>query len=184
VRLPGVAPGHSPWRDDILLLTYNHLEIKRAGSASANWPSARTSRPMPFQQRTNTSWCDTNPRFHGGSFGVLGHTSCKALKMQSVSNRLGTRFRQRWTVSTGGKLRPSCPSSVAILRMNPSAGARTRGLSPALPLRRMDASIRLVLSDIIQTSFSFYSQCSAFRNRFSLLFRSCMGRQKTLLPFR
>lgn len=25
--------------------------------------------------------CDTNPRFHGGSFGVLGHTSCKALKL-------------------------------------------------------------------------------------------------------
>jgi hypothetical protein len=25
--------------------------------------------------------CDTNPRFHGGSFGVLGHTSCEALNM-------------------------------------------------------------------------------------------------------
>jgi hypothetical protein len=25
--------------------------------------------------------CDTNPRFHGGSLGVLGHTSCEALKM-------------------------------------------------------------------------------------------------------
>jgi hypothetical protein len=25
--------------------------------------------------------CDTNPRFHGGSFGVYGHTSCKALKL-------------------------------------------------------------------------------------------------------
>ena len=25
--------------------------------------------------------CDTNPRFHGGSFGVLRHTSHKALKM-------------------------------------------------------------------------------------------------------
>ena len=25
--------------------------------------------------------CATNPRFHGGSFGVWGHTSCKALKM-------------------------------------------------------------------------------------------------------
>jgi hypothetical protein len=23
--------------------------------------------------------CDTNPRFHGGCFGVLGHTSCEAL---------------------------------------------------------------------------------------------------------
>ena len=25
--------------------------------------------------------CDTNPRFHGGSFGVLGHTSSEALKL-------------------------------------------------------------------------------------------------------
>jgi hypothetical protein len=25
--------------------------------------------------------CDTNPRFHGGSFGVLGYTSCKTLKL-------------------------------------------------------------------------------------------------------
>jgi hypothetical protein len=25
--------------------------------------------------------CDTNPRIHGGSFGVWGHTSHKALKL-------------------------------------------------------------------------------------------------------
>jgi len=37
---------------------------------------------MPFQQeQTPLASCDTNPRFHGGSFGVLGHTSCEALKM-------------------------------------------------------------------------------------------------------
>ena len=31
-------------------------KIKRAGSCGGLWPSARTSRPLPFQQRTNTSW--------------------------------------------------------------------------------------------------------------------------------
>ena len=31
VRLPGIAPGHAPWRDAILLLNHSR-EIKRAGS--------------------------------------------------------------------------------------------------------------------------------------------------------
>jgi hypothetical protein len=32
VRLPKVAPGHSPWRGDILLLNHSRMESKRAGS--------------------------------------------------------------------------------------------------------------------------------------------------------
>jgi len=111
---------------------------------------------LPFQQRTNTS-CYLAIPTHG--FTVVlsvfrGTPPAKPLKCKSVSNRLGARFRQRWTKSTGGKPRLSC------------------------------ASIRLVLSDIIKTSFSFYSQCFAFRYQVSLLFRFCMGKQKTLLPFR
>jgi len=47
VRLPGVAPGHSPWRGDILLLNHNR-ESKSAGASSR-------SGAVPFQQRTNTS---------------------------------------------------------------------------------------------------------------------------------
>ena len=31
-------------------------KLKGPGVASGWWPSAKTSRPMPFQQRTNTSW--------------------------------------------------------------------------------------------------------------------------------
>jgi len=138
------------------LLNHSRKESKRAGSCVGLWPSARTSRPMPFQQRTNTS-CYLAIPTHG--FTVVlsvfrGTPPAKPLKCKSVSNRLGARFRQRWTESTGGKPRLSC------------------------------ASIRLLLSDIIETSFSFYSQCSAFRYQVSLLFRSCMGKQKTLLPFR
>ena len=34
VRLPGIAPGHPPWRGDILLLNHNR-EIKRAGQVFA-----------------------------------------------------------------------------------------------------------------------------------------------------
>jgi hypothetical protein len=112
--------------------------------------------PLPFQQRTNTS-CYLAIPTHG--FTVVlsvfwGTPPAKPLKWKSVSNRLGARLRQRWTEPTGGKPRLSC------------------------------AWIRLVLSDIIKTSFSFFSQCSVFRHRVWFLFWFCMGKQKTLLPFR
>src|SRR5882762_2548888 len=86
--------------------------------------------PRPFQQRTNTS-CYLAIPTHG--FTVVlsvfrGTPPAKPLKCKSVSNRLGARFRQRWTESTGGKPRLSC------------------------------ASIRLALSDIIETSFRYHSQ--------------------------
>ena len=38
VRLPGVAPGHSPWRGDILLLNHSRKESKRAGSCFTPGP--------------------------------------------------------------------------------------------------------------------------------------------------
>src|SRR3989442_11104009 len=64
---------------------------------------------MPFQQRTNTS-CYLAIPTHG--FTVVlsvfrGTPPAKPLKCKSVSNRLGARFRQRWTESTGGKPRLS-----------------------------------------------------------------------------
>ena len=146
-------------------------------------------RPMPFQQRTNTS-CYLAIPTHG--FTVVlsvfrGTPPAKPLKCKSVSNRLGARFRLRWTEPIGGKPRLSCPSSVAQLPCPvPSSAAHVKepNSSATLLLRRVDASIRLVLSDIIKTSFSFFSQCSAFRYQVSLLFQFCMGKQKTLLPFR
>src|ERR1700758_617052 len=90
---------------------------------------------MPFQQRTNAS-CYLAIPTHG--FTVVlsvfwGTPPAKPLKCKSVSNRLGARFRQRWTESTGGKPRLSC------------------------------AAIRLLLSDIIKTSFRYRSQLFAFR---------------------
>ena len=38
MRLPGVAPGHPPWRGDILLLNHSRKESKRAGSNHAPGP--------------------------------------------------------------------------------------------------------------------------------------------------
>src|SRR2546429_3986155 len=98
VRLPGVAPGHPPWRGDILLLNHSRRKVKG--------PEASLRlRPMPFQQRTNTS-CYLAIPTHG--FTVVlsvfrGTPPAKPLNCKSVSNRLGARFRQRRTESTGGK---------------------------------------------------------------------------------
>ena len=62
------------WQADILLLNHSRRKVK------GRQPCLATG-PLPFQQRTNTSWssADANPRFHGGCFGVCGHTSHKAL---------------------------------------------------------------------------------------------------------
>ena len=130
VRLPGIAPGHAPWRGAILAVKSQPRKIKGPGVSYRRPPG------LPFQQRTNTSCYLIEIPTHG--FTVVlsvfrGTPPTKPLNCKSVSNRLGARFRQRWTESTGGKPRLSC------------------------------ASIRLVLSDIIKTSFSFRSQCSAFR---------------------
>ena len=90
MRLPGVAPGHPPWRGDILAVKSQPQESKRARSALR-------SSPMFFQERTNTS-CYLAIPTHG--FTVVlsvfrGTPPAKPLKCKSVSNRLGARFRQR-----------------------------------------------------------------------------------------
>jgi hypothetical protein len=51
-------------------------ESKRAGSNHAPGP-----RHFNKEQTPLGDLLDPNPRFHGGSFGVLGHTSCEALKL-------------------------------------------------------------------------------------------------------
>ena len=98
------------------------------------WPSARTSRPMPFQQRTNTS-CYLAIPTHGFTvvLSVFGGTPPpKPLNCKSVSIRLGAHNRFVWAHHTGGTPRHSC------------------------------ASIRLTLSDIIKTSLCYRSQIVTF----------------------
>ena len=73
VRLPGVAPGHSPWRGDILLLNHSRKESKRAGSC-VSLVAVRKDLPARAISTKNKHllaiFSDPNPRFHGGSFGV------------------------------------------------------------------------------------------------------------------
>jgi hypothetical protein len=47
--------------------------------------------PIPFQQRSNTSWrsLDPNPRFHGGSFGVWGTPPGKPLDDENWTEHNG-----------------------------------------------------------------------------------------------
>ncbi len=104
VRLPGVAPGHSPWRGDILLLNHSRMEIKGPGVVSL------PAHAMPFQQRTNTS-CYLAIPTHGFTvvLSVFGGTPpAKPLNCKSVSNRLGARIRPVWTHHAGGTPRHSC----------------------------------------------------------------------------
>jgi hypothetical protein len=73
---------------------------------------------MPFQQRTNTS-CYLAIPTHG--FTVVlsvfwGTPPAKPLKCKSVSNRLGARFRQRWTESTVESLGFPAPEFVCCYR--------------------------------------------------------------------
>jgi len=71
-RLPGIAPGPSPWHGDILLLNHSR-ESERAGTPYC--AQARDNK----EQTPLGDLLDPNPRFHGGCFGVSGHTSCEAL---------------------------------------------------------------------------------------------------------
>ena len=148
MRLPGVAPGG--WPSARTSVAGSHSAVKLQPRNQKGRERSR-SRPMPFQQRTNTS-CYLAIPTHG--FTVVlsvfrGTPPTKPLKCKNVSNRLGARFRQRWTESFGGKPRLSC------------------------------ASIRLALSDIIKTSRCYRSQTGHLSLLpFS---PSVSGKQKTLL---
>ena len=146
------------------------------------------SRPVPFQQRTNTSCYLVEIPTHG--FTVVlsvfrGTPPAKPLNCKSVSNRFGARIRSVWAHHTGGMPRHSCPSSVALLScsVSNSTCAWPRINSSTTPLlRRVDDRFRLALSDIIKTSFSFHSQ---FRLPFALIVqRHIFRQQKTLLTLR
>ena len=105
MRLPGVAPGHPPWRGDILAVKSQPRKLK--GPRTSLHP-----RPMPFQQRTNTA-CQLALPTHG--FTVVlsvfrGTPPAKPLNCKSVSNRLGARIRSAWAHHTGGTSFRSCAS--------------------------------------------------------------------------
>ena len=89
------------------------------------------SRPMPFQQRTNTS-CYLAIPTHGFTVVLLvfwGTPPAKPLDCKIRLNSLGALSRDRWADPTGGEPRLS------------------------------RAFFCFVPGDIIKTSFSFHSQC-------------------------
>src|SRR5947208_4799369 len=51
--------------------------------------------------------CDTNPRFHGGPFGVLGTPPAKPLNCKIRLKSSGALFSDRWADPTGGEPRLS-----------------------------------------------------------------------------
>ena len=111
------------------------------------------SRPVPFQQRTNTS-CYLAIPTHG--FTVVlsvfrGTPPAKPLNCKSVSNRLGARRRSVWAHHTGGTPRHSCDR------------------------------FRLALSDIIKTSFFLHSLFRL--PFVLIVTRYIFRQQKTLLTF-
>ena len=151
MRLPGVAPGG--WPSARTALARRHSPFK-SQPRKLEGRELFHSRPMPFQQRTNTS-CYLAIPTHG--FTVVlsvfwGTPPAKPLKCKSVSNRLGARIRSVWTHHTGGTPRHSC------------------------------ASIRLALSDIIKMSFSFHSQFRL--PFVPIVNRHIFRQQKTLLTSR
>jgi hypothetical protein len=72
VRLPGIAPGHIPWRGIILLLNHNRGNQKGRKPAAAGGRPQGPSGPCHFnkEQTPLGDLFDPNPRFHGGCFGV------------------------------------------------------------------------------------------------------------------
>jgi len=65
VRLPGVAPGHAPWREAILLLNHNRGNQKGRKRHCTSGPCHFNKEQTPLGDLS-----DPNPRFHGGCFGV------------------------------------------------------------------------------------------------------------------
>ena len=155
VRLPGVAPGHSPWRGDILLLNYNR-EIKRAGSNHAPGPCHFNKEQTPLAilryQPTVSRWffrcLPIDPARSAESKGVWGTPPAKPLDCKIRLNSLGALGCDRWAEPTGGEPRLS------------------------------HAFFGFVPGDILKTSVSFHSQCYAFRCRVCCFFSILHGQTK------
>jgi hypothetical protein len=75
LQTPSVAEGRNAKRDN--------CEIKRAGCVRIV-TVRKDPGPCQFnkEQTPLGDLLDPNPRFHGGSFGVWGHTSSEALKIK------------------------------------------------------------------------------------------------------
>src|SRR5882724_13370460 len=96
VRLPGIAPGHAPWQEAILLLNHNR-ESKRAGSVLA-----LPARAISIKNKHLLVVYSTPTRGFTAAISVfMGTPPAKPLICKSVSNHPGALISDLWADPTG-----------------------------------------------------------------------------------
>jgi hypothetical protein len=95
VRLPGIAPGRTPWQEAILLLNHNR-EIKRAGS------SVLPARAISIKNKHLLVIYSIPTRGFTAAVSVfMGTPPAKPLNCKFISNRLGVFISDLWTEPIG-----------------------------------------------------------------------------------
>ena len=117
-RLPGIAPGPSPWQEDILLLNHSR-EIKRAGSYSL------PARAISTKNKHLLAIYSIPTRGFTAAVSVFrGTPPPKPLECKSWLNTIGALLCDQWAQPIGGEPRLSCARlnfvSVDIIKMPPS----------------------------------------------------------------
>jgi hypothetical protein len=102
VRLPGIAPGHPPWRGDILLLNHSRRKVKG--------PGAITLPARAISTKNKHLLAIYSIPTHG--FTVVlsvfwGTPPAKPLNCKIRLNSSGALFDDRWADPTGGEPRLS-----------------------------------------------------------------------------
>ncbi len=103
VRLPGIAPGHPPWRGGILAVKSQPRKLKgpEASLLPAHASSTKNKHLLVIYSIPARGFTAAVSVFRGTP-------PPKPLKCKSVTNHLGARLRWRWAEPTGGKPRLSC----------------------------------------------------------------------------
>ncbi len=130
VRLPGIAPGHPPWRGGILAVKSQPRKLK--GPEASLLPAHAIS----TKNRHLLAIYSIPARGFTAAVSVFrGTPPPKPLKCKSVSNHLGARLRSQWADPTGGKPRLSCAiSSFATADIiETSLGYRSQTVHLSLP---------------------------------------------------
>ena len=96
VRLPGIAPGHPPWRGGILAVKSQPRKLKgpEASLLPAHAISTKNKHLLVIYSIPARGFTAAVSVFRGTP-------PPKPLKCKSVSNRLGARLRSRWADPTG-----------------------------------------------------------------------------------
>ena len=96
VRLPGIAPGHPPWRGGILAVKSQPRKLKGPGLVSVPAQAISTK-----NKHLLATYSVPARGFTAAVSVFRGTPPPKPLKCKSVSNHLGARLRWRWAEPTG-----------------------------------------------------------------------------------